>query len=90
MTTANGGFPAHRYTPQVTPRWPRGSEPASVDAIFSVGQASDDRCILTPKNKTADIINAVMLGSLPVDLHVHESADYFGEDSEAQPNIYPN
>ena len=27
MISANGGLPAHRYTPQVTPRWPRGSEP---------------------------------------------------------------
>ena len=26
MISANGGLPAHRYTPQVTPRWPRGSE----------------------------------------------------------------
>ena len=26
----------------------------------------------------------------PRDLHVYESADYFGEDSEAQSNIYPN
>ena len=24
-----GGLPAHRYTHQVTERWPRGSEPAS-------------------------------------------------------------
>ena len=31
MISANGGLPAQRYTPQVTPRWPRGSEPASVD-----------------------------------------------------------
>ena len=31
MISANGGLPAHRYTPQVTPRWPRGSEPASVE-----------------------------------------------------------
>ena len=31
MISANGGLPAHRYTPQVTRRWPRGSEPASVD-----------------------------------------------------------
>ena len=31
MISANGGLPAHRYTPQVTPRWPRGSEPASSD-----------------------------------------------------------
>ena len=29
MISANGGLPAHRYTPQVTPRWPWGSEPAS-------------------------------------------------------------
>ena len=25
MISANGGLPAHKYTPQVTPRWPRGS-----------------------------------------------------------------
>ena len=30
MISANGSLPAHRYTPQVTQRWPRGSEPASV------------------------------------------------------------
>ena len=29
MISANGGLPAHRYTPHVTQRWPRGSEPAS-------------------------------------------------------------
>ena len=29
MISANGGLPAHRYTPQVTPRWAQGSEPAS-------------------------------------------------------------
>ena len=29
MISANGGLPAHRYTPQVTQRRPRGSEPAS-------------------------------------------------------------
>ena len=29
MISANGGLPAHRYTPQVTQGWPRGSEPAS-------------------------------------------------------------
>ena len=29
MISANGGLPAHRYTPQVTPRWPQGFEPAS-------------------------------------------------------------
>ena len=31
MISANGSLPAHRYTPQVTQRWPRGSEPASVE-----------------------------------------------------------
>ena len=30
MISANGGLPAHRYTPQVTQRWPRESELASV------------------------------------------------------------
>ena len=30
MISAHGGLPAHRYTLQVTPRWPRGSEPASL------------------------------------------------------------
>ena len=35
MISANGGLPAHRYTPQVTQRWPRGSEPASVCGHFS-------------------------------------------------------
>ena len=30
MISANGGLSAYRYTPQVTQRWPRGSEPASV------------------------------------------------------------
>ena len=33
MISANGGLPAHRYTPQVTQRLPRGSEPASA-ALF--------------------------------------------------------
>ena len=33
MISANGGLPAHRYTPQVTQRWPRGSEPASDHTI---------------------------------------------------------
>ena len=36
MISANGGLPAHRYTPQVTPRWPRGSEPASVGGFLDV------------------------------------------------------
>ena len=36
MISANGGLPAHRYTPQVTQRWPRGSEPASIAEVQSV------------------------------------------------------
>ena len=31
MISANGGLPAHRYTPEVTQRWPRGAELASLD-----------------------------------------------------------
>ena len=37
MISANGGLPAHRYTPQVTPRWPRGSKPASPPLVVLVG-----------------------------------------------------
>ena len=41
MISANGGLPAHRYTPQVTQRWPRGSEPASAARLrLSVSHAS--------------------------------------------------
>ena len=39
MISANGGLPAHRYTPQVTQRWPRGSEPASVCLGSGFGSA---------------------------------------------------
>ena len=46
MISANGGWPAHRYTPQVTPRWPRGSEPASEthnqeDSLILLGEFFD-------------------------------------------------
>ena len=34
MISADGGLPAHRYTPQVTQRWPQGSEPASPGRRF--------------------------------------------------------
>ena len=37
MISANGGLPAHRYTPQVTKRWPRGSEPASPARAHALG-----------------------------------------------------
>ena len=42
MISANGGLPAHRYIPQVTPRWPRGSEPASV-CVFVCAPRSKPR-----------------------------------------------
>ena len=38
MISANGGLPAHRYTPQVTPRWPRGSELASKKTVLHQDQ----------------------------------------------------
>ena len=34
MISANGGLPANRYTPQVTQRWTRGSELASVRRLL--------------------------------------------------------
>ena len=43
MISANGGLPAHRYTPQVTPRWPRGSEPASSLYVLN-GQHGTETC----------------------------------------------
>ena len=42
MISANGGLPAHRYTPQVTPRWPRGSEPASLKAAEAIKLVLDE------------------------------------------------
>ena len=40
MISANGGLPAHRYTLQVTPRWPRGSEPASLAVPLGTSTAA--------------------------------------------------
>ena len=34
MISANGGLLAHGYTPQVTQRWPQGSEPASAHRVL--------------------------------------------------------
>ena len=48
MISANGGLPAHRYTPQVTQRWPRGSEPASVyidDIIIGSSGATEEELL---------------------------------------------
>ena len=46
MISANGDLPAHRYTPQVTPRWPRGSEPASVEPL---GNLDKSYTVRTPR-----------------------------------------
>ena len=37
MISANDGLPAHRYTPQVTQRWPQASELASVVVKMEAG-----------------------------------------------------
>ena len=53
MISANGGLPAHRYTPQVTPRWSRGSEPASLDSVLHLifpGDALGQVTVQTPEN----------------------------------------
>ena len=53
MISANGGLPAHRYTPQVTQRWPRGSEPAS--QIFTKNkEALCNKCALYIPNDTGE------------------------------------
>ena len=59
MISANGGLPAHRYTPQVTPRWPRGSEPASVACLDQ--QCRSIKCI------TCKPVMAMMTGLTPFD-----------------------
>ena len=46
MISANGGLPAHRYTPHGTQRWPRGSEPAS-------------RVVANPKEKAQDLLRII-------------------------------
>ena len=49
MISANGGLPAHRYTPQVTQRWPRGSEPASLVAGTKRTVEQDRTQLLPPE-----------------------------------------
>ena len=43
MISADGGLLAHRYTPQVTQRWPRTSEPASPPFSERCEAGSDPR-----------------------------------------------
>ena len=51
MISANGGLPAHRYTPQVTPIWPRGSEPASEPKAMIIPRISTISHKLLPGGK---------------------------------------
>ena len=46
MISANGGLPAHRYTPPVTQRWPRGSEPASQGEDALQDTCGCPRCVV--------------------------------------------
>ena len=46
MISGNGGLPAHRYTPQETQTWPRGSEPDSAAVIpAAVGEESSETVV---------------------------------------------
>ena len=56
MISANGGLPAHRYTPQVTPRWPRGSELASVCECWLVG------CVMVESRCSVLLVGVVIGG----------------------------
>ena len=64
MISANGGLLAHRYTPQVTPRWPRGSEPASqVDSMIHQAvspclEFSAEDSSFVSNNNTARVVNS--------------------------------
>ena len=44
MISANGGLPAHRYTPQVTQRWPRASEPAEGASLKAQLLEANSQC----------------------------------------------
>ena len=46
-------------------------------------------CILTPKNKVVDELNDYVLDLLPGQVHTYLSADYFGQDSEDDAEMYP-
>ena len=65
MISANGGLPAHRYTPQVTQRWPRGSEPASVFLLKcptqNVGNPKKDRWTMALKGWSKGMYNRLYI-----------------------------
>ena len=61
MISANGGLPAHRYTPQVTPRWPRVSEPASLDECLQWSHLSSGH---TGANRSVNFFRECFYSSL--------------------------
>ena len=61
MISANGGLPAHRYTPQVTRRWPRGSEPASLQ-----GDVQPDQDKEWPRGRSVEHEKIFLSGRLLV------------------------
>ena len=49
----------HRYTPQVTQRWPRGSKPASIndgETTESLMDGHDQRKIYTIRDHTLEVL----------------------------------
>ena len=72
MISANGGLPAHRYTPQVTPRWPRGSEPASVKGGLELNQQSVIVHRLEPNNvfHQGSLDKLMVLKEVPNDIFI--------------------
>ena len=63
MISANGGLPAHRYTPQVTPRWPRGSEPASISWMHSQAHARQAPTMKDIKEHAEHMAKAPLCGA---------------------------
>ena len=85
MISAHGGLPAHRYTPQVTPRWPWGSEPASAGEGGGGPSGPDGAFLVRPQSASATV--GTKLQTMPplpmVVLADHNSVMVPGMDSEA-------
>ena len=73
MISANGGLPAHRYTPQVTPGWPRGSEPASDIHLSNIPGST------APKYPTEPHLSNVLGVYSPKIFDGRTSVKYFGD-----------
>ena len=75
MISANGGLPAHRYTPQVTQRWPRGSEPASLPKASRGVQS-------TAKHESVVVVEDKGLSELPMEIIYNETHDSHDDHDE--------